>query len=313
VVHKNNTRAVYDQAGEVVVPAQFFAEAITNQLWSPNSDALLVTTGNPPAVWHVPLTQRAIPAPVAVSLDGGSGVVWDPRIPGRLLYVDAAGMLQAYTLQSGIQVALIPQASLFATSASYIYVADEAERTLVEYTLQGQPTGTAFPLPEGQTGAVSQLLVTPQKNIAIRFATGEVWVLNSDDRFEHVGSGIATVAWSPAGNVLLLTTDTSSLYVYNVDDKRTPLPLRELRLVQRLSRPIIDPRWFAGGRHVVYQVDDAVWITEIDTRDHPISFEVDTTNTGSAEVAVGEEGETIFYLKNTATDTTLVAAPLLVP
>jgi len=302
----NNRFTVMDQAGETVVPSQPFLQRIEEYLWSPNSDALLIRTSGGTPWWYLPVARggRIIPASGAA---GQRGAAWDPRIPGRLLSLDVKGTLDATVITAAGNVPLITNVSQFATSANHVYIISKAGQ-LAEYSLQGQAAGSAVALPPG---AVAQLLITPQENIAVRLDSGEVWLLRDGRTFDKIAAGIIDASWSPSGKVLLLQSDASSLYVYNVNDKRTTLPVGELRLVQRLSRPITEPHWFAGSRHVVYQAGDSLWITEIDTRDHPVSFEVDTTNLGSAEAAVGEEGETIFYLKKVGKSTNLVAASLL--
>jgi hypothetical protein len=123
---------------------------------------------------------------------------------------------------------------------------------------------------------------------------------------------VAKIAWSPDEQLLLVQLDDTSLHVLNVFDERLGyLPLHELRLVTRLSRPIRNPQWFAGGRHLIYQVDDEILITEIDTRDHPLTYSVDTTNLGDANATVGLQGSIILYLKKTAESTRLTTAKLL--
>lgn len=306
--HTNNTLAIYDPAGQIVIPPQPFAASIQSVLWSPNSDALLVKTTGTTTYWYVSITQEAVPVPVA-PLATAQALTWDPRIPGRVLYLDTKNSLQAYHLYSKARAPLLENIQIFATSAGSIYAMSPAATELTEYTLQGEETGTTLPLP---TGKVQGLFVTPQQYVALLLESGEVWVLNDDNNFELVGRGMKSLAWSPSGRVLLLTAHDSALYVYNVNDKRTTLPLHELRLVQRLSRPISDPQWFAGNRHFIYHVDDEIWITETDTRDRPMSNQIDTTNTGAAQATVGEEGEILFYLKKTGATTNLVAAPLLV-
>ena len=111
--------------------------------------------------------------------------------------------------------------------------------------------------------------------------------------------------------MLLVQHDDTSLHIMNVYDERISyIPLLDLHLVTRLSRPIRNPQWFAGGRHLIYQVDDEIMITEIDTRDQPLTYLVDTTNLGDANITVGAQGDIVFYLKKTAQAYRLVQAIL---
>ncbi|MBI3255403.1 MAG: hypothetical protein HYZ63_00345 [Candidatus Andersenbacteria bacterium] len=81
-------------------------------------------------------------------------------------------------------------------------------------------------------------------------------------------------------------------------------------LVLRLSRPFSQFAWYGGPHHIVYQADDEITITEMDTRDHAIQYTVDTTNTGHSIPTATADGQLIYYLKKTATGTALVSANL---
>lgn len=307
VRHANNSLAVYSPTGDEVMAPQAFRFAIKSIIWSPNSDAVLLQTGGARPYWYLAVSPRAVPLAVP-ALNKAMSVVWDPRVPARLLWLDKTANLRAYHIHNASQATLLNKTSHFAPSASSIF-AIRGGQEVTEYSLQGEPTGQSYALPAGE---VQELLVTPQKNVALLLKNQEAWVLNNDGQFILVGAGLQSIAWSPTGELLLAAAQDSSLYVYNVSDKRTAIPLQELRLVQRLSRPISDPQWFAGSRHLIYQVDDAIWITETDTRDHPVSFKVDTTNTGAASATVGEAGEVLFYLKKDGLAASLAAASLLV-
>lgn len=308
VQHANNSLAIYSVTGDEVIAPRAFRLAIKSIIWSPNSDAVQLQTGGTRPYWYLAVSPRAVPLALP-ALNKAMSVVWDPRVPARLLWLDSKANLRAYHIHNASQATLLDKTSHFAPSASSIFAIRGGGREVSEYSLQGEPTGQSYALPAGE---VQQLLVTPQKNVALLLNNQEVWALNSNQQFIPVGAGLKSIAWSPTGELLLAAAQDSSLYVYNVSDKRTAIPLQELRLVQRLSRPIRDPQWFAGSRHLIYQVDDAIWITEIDTRDHPISFKVDTTNTGAASATVGEAGEALFYLKRDGPAASLVVASLLV-
>ena len=101
------------------------------------------------------------------------------------------------------------------------------------------------------------------------------------------------------------------MYVYNVADERHgSIPIGQQQLVVRLSRPIHDIQWFAGGGHLIFQVDDELVLAEIDTRDHVRTYTLDSTNLGESQTEVGEEGRQLFYLKNNGGSTALVSLML---
>jgi hypothetical protein len=55
-----------------------------------------------------------------------------------------------------------------------------------------------------------------------------------------------------------------------------------------------------------------LWLSEIDTRDHTITYLLDDTDTLEAQTAVAEDGETVFYLKTGPDGSDLVGASLVV-
>jgi WD40 repeat protein len=154
--------------------------------------------------------------------------------------------------------------------------------------------------------------VTPGGDVAARSVDGALYVISPDGTANLIASELEAAGWSPNGRMLFVQSDAHSLQVYNVRDERWSLSREELHLVQRLSRPITSVQWFAGGRHLLYQVNDEIVISEIDTRDHPITYQVDSVNLGDAQAAVGEDGEVLFFLKNQHGSRDLIAAELII-
>jgi hypothetical protein len=160
---------------------------------------------------------------------------------------------------------------------------------------------------------VSRLTTTPDGVIAVWDEQGRLSTITDQETVQEVASSAERAGFSPDGQLLYVQTDSTSLHVVNLSDQRLRhLPLERLNLALRLSNPIRDPQWFAGGHHLLYQVEDEIIITEIDTRDHPISYTVDATNIGQSHAAVGQDGERIFYLRQNTAGPELVVMPLVV-
>lgn len=273
-------------------------------LWSPDSNQVLLLY--PAAVRLLHLALPGVPGLIP-ELAQARDIVWDPRIPGRILAITPAGQLFAYQTATSTRTPLSDHVATFATSARQIFVLDSSEQQLTILNLQGQPI-RSLTLPE----PVERLLVAPTGQVAVHYQAGGLAALGEAGQLIPVSRRVETAGFSPDGQLLYVQEDATSLHVFNISDERLRhVPLYQLQLVTRLSRPIRDPQWFAGGQHLIYQLEDEIVITEIDTRDRPVSITVDTTNLGASEVSVGREGEQLFYLKRIGATPTLVVGQLL--
>lgn len=307
VVSDTQTLTIVDEAGQPVVPTWQLTQPVQQLVWSPNNASILLKyrTGTWAVIDATGASQVIKPLPL---LRSAKQVVWDPRVTDRLLIQTAGNILQAYNVTSGSSSVLARDVVTFAPSARMIYVA-HSTGTITEHTLQGTQTAA---LPIKTDKPVQQLFVTPGGQIALQQADGSVGLIK-DRELVTIASSAVTVSWSPNELLLLVQTEPAALYVYNVGDERSTLPLNQLQLITRLSRPMNQVAWFAGGEHVVYQVDDEIVISEIDVRDHPITYSVDTTNLGNAQTAVGTDGDVIYYLKQTDGKISLLRTSLTIP
>lgn len=295
-----------DDTGIEITNAITLKRPIKELFWSPDSNNVLLKGQY--AMEFIQLSRirdgvQTLPS----SLQNAQDVRWDPRIPGRLLILDSKNILAAYNIDTKQPESLIAGVETFATSSRYIYGVGNS--ILARYDLQGQIIRT-FPIKFDKP--VIKLHITPADRIAVQFLDNSIAIVNEQDEQEKITDSAYTVGWSPDGELLLLQLEPTALYIYNAGDERLQhIKINELKLIVRLSRPIRLPQWFAGGQHVIYQSDDEIMITEIDTRDHPLTHTVDTTNLGDASVAVGRDGELLLYLKRKDNITDLVAASLL--
>lgn len=305
VVDSNRHLTIIDQTGVTVVQPVRLPASPEGILWSPNDAALLVTY---PSSLPQLIEVGARPVPRQMSaLRGAQDIVWDPRIAGRVLFRAADDSLQALNTINAAVAVLAIDVRTFATSDRAIFVV-HADEQLKQYTLQGSPIAQTIPVP---TEEVERLFVTPAGTMAYLTASGEGFIVTENGELASLGPALQ-LGWAPAGDMLYVVPDEYSLHVYNALAERSSLPLGQLQLITRLSRSISDPQWFAGSRHLLYQVEDELLITEIDTRDHPITYQVDTTNLGAAQAAVGLQGETLLYKRvDSDGNTQLVTTSLL--
>ncbi|MEX1111956.1 MAG: PEGA domain-containing protein [Candidatus Andersenbacteria bacterium] len=305
-VSSDRTLRVISQAGETLISPVALAGTPTEILWSPDSTLILIRYANG-AHTLVDVTKKESIETVLPQLASATQTQWDPRVPGRVFYVTPGLALSSTSVLSGTTTTLVPRVASFGVSSRHLYVINQAGE-FTRHTLQGQLAHSFDPL----TDPVQGIAVTPAGAVSVHFADGRVGILNDDDELVDIAPHAERVSWSPDGRMLMLQTAVSELQMYNVgNERRFDIPINQLRLVVRLSRPISHPQWFAGGNHLIYQVEDEIVITEIDTRDYPATYTLDSTNTGEAHVSVGEEGETVFYVKRNGDSQNLVFAHLL--
>lgn len=280
---------ITDELGEQVRAPIRLGAAPTDLLWSPDSTAMAIQVGGRHMIISIASSADNF---VPINVPNIQSLVWDPRLPGRLLILQTSGQIISYSVSTESRQVLADAATLFASTSRNIVVFHKPDQ-LVWYSLQGE-VRRRHTLMTGDV--VDELAATPSGNLAVEQA-GNVFIITEEGETIPVASQAELVGWSPDGGMLLVQLGGSELAVFNMENERVPyLPLNRLQSVLRLSRPIHHPQWFAGGTHVVFQVDDEIIISEVDTRDYPIQFTVDSTNTGDAVATVGEEGFSIFYL-----------------
>jgi len=296
---------VNDEDGIAVISPLTFSRLPDRILWSPDSSSLLLVSAG--QVSFVNLTDQLVQPVRLPQLDQAHQLAWDQRIPGRLYAVTSKHDLIAYSISNQSSLLIAPRISSFVTSSRQLFLIDQDNQLQIR-NLQGGMIES--PLLKTDK-IIQQLHVTPGGHIALHFTDRSAAVLTDVGTLLPVSAAVIRLGWSPDEQMLFVQTDDTSLYVMNIYDERASyIPMYSLHLVTRLSRPIRSPQWFAGGRHLIYQVDDEIMITEIDTRDQPLTYTVDTTNLGDANITVGTQGTVVLYLKKTAQSNRLVQARL---
>jgi len=303
VVDVNNKLSLVDESDLLVTPPVALDPSPAKPaslLWSPDNSALIVQYSNrPPEVVNFSTRQRAdLPASLLGEVEK---IVWDPRVPNRLLTLNKENSLYAYNLTNNDTSLIASNTATFATSSRNIYTVPAVSADpphLIRHNLQGLELEIIPLLSESQplTDKIKQLLITPNADIALQTDSGALYAMQDKNLTKLIDSALS-VGWSPDNNILYIQSDPSTLYVYNINsDEPSWLPSGQLHLVNRLSQTISHPQWFAGSRHLIYQINDQIVITEIDTRDHPVTQTIASTNLGDSQIAVGQDGAKLFYL-----------------
>lgn len=295
-----------NEQGQALRPPLAFSRPMQAVAWSPDSATVLVQAGG----YSLISTDGAVTQRDVSGLASLKSLVWDPRLPGRILGLRSSGEVISYSTSTKAIQTLAKNIRLFTpTSRQVIAIAGTNE--VIWYSLQGEiqrrqvVTGVEF---------IDGIEATANGYVAVHDRTGKIAVLDRSSNRVEVASHADLVGWSPDGSLLLVQPGPSELAVFNMsNDQLQDMPQHQLHSILRLSRPIHAPEWFAGGTHVVFQADDEIIISEVDTRGQALQFTVDSTNVGDAQAAVGEDGLSLFYLKSSNNRTSLVNRPLVLP
>ena len=297
--------AVIDQSGLHIINPLPLSESVKSLLWSPNNTYVIITTISE-KMFLLDTTRPNQASLEPLQLDAKK-IVWDPRTPSRTLVQSQQGILGAYQITNRAFASLAENVLDFATSDRNLYVVTLSNQ-IEAYSFQGVPSALTIP---AAPGVVQTLRSTPGGRLTIALDDGSLWVWDGHQEWQKITDKFQSFSWAPDEQMLMIASDSYSLYIYNFEADRAGIPLKELHLVTRLARPIHNPQWFAGSRHLIYQVEDEILVTEIDTRDYAQSYQLDTTNNGSSQVTVGESGRTIFYIRNQGSQNNLVSTSLL--
>lgn len=305
VTNENELR-IFDLDGEEIIDSTLLVSQPNQLLWSPDNTMLLLQFGAAP----LQLFNISSPETGTTQIENSRNIkdiAWDPRVPSQLIMLHTDGTLESYNSFTQTTEELSTNVTAYAPSNRSIF-AVKRTHDLVTMDLQGN-TLTTTPLPPD--AQVQKLVATPAGSLAMIFESGEI-SLYKEGEITPLADNAISAGWDPNGQMLYIQTSQYEVIIHNVNDQRiTHIEEGKSQLITRLSRPIRHLQWFAGGRHLIYQVDDEVVITEIDTRGHAISNTIDTTNTGNAMISVGQDGEALFYLKKDDDIFRLVKTPLV--
>lgn len=304
VVASGNVLGIMSSSGEEVTDTLRLRLQPKSTLWSPDSSSILIqyTNGSYDLVTVSDNILSATPVPELTNTQ----VVFDPRLSGRLLVLDG-DVLESYSVTTRTAQDIADDVSLFAVTSRQILTVENDSIVWRSLTGAMQQNREYEELSD-----IVQIKAAPGGTIAVQDSSGLIGVIEANGSFSKVAPQGSLIGFSPSGQLLLIQPTSSELAVFNVDDERTTyLPPMQLQTIIRLSRAIRNPQWFAGGTHVVYQADDELVISEVDTRDAPMQYVVDGTNLGNAFPEVGQDGQEMLYLKKQGAETSLYSKELL--
>lgn len=267
-------------------------------LWAPSGDALaLVQAPDAPA----PPTVRAVltadgrmhslpPDQTFVGwLHGGQDVLVTITSSKDLVTTtvprEGRAALRRSALVSGVTAAAIHPQGILAVRP----LAAEARLALVA------AGGATTPLFPSLPAEIADLGVSRRGHVAARTSVGLLDVLRAGaDHWERVAEGVTRAEWSPDGNKLLFQESPYDLWVVNVSEERSPVPLGHPELLLRLSSPLGTPRWFSDSQRVFVWQQDILSLVEIDPRGGHRIDQLLSANRGPATVGVTGGGDILW-------------------
>lgn len=306
VVDTRQQLTVLDEDGAVITPPQTLTFRPTQLLWSPDSTSLVISREADHYVLLSLAAGQIHPLTVPTSVAPNS-VVWNPRLPGQLLMLTTDGTLRALDTTTQATDTLATNIAAFAPSQRAMVAATRAQ-TLITLDPFGRAVGNPLLLPH----PVKRFLVTPAGATTVVFTNDQAATIGEGSALQPLANSVHSLGFSPSGYLLYVQTAPHELMAYNLADEQIQyLPRHRLHLITRVSEALTHPQWFAGGEHLIYQIADRILITEIDTRDHAITTEIDSTNLSDSGLAVGQDGDSLFYLKRTGDQVDLIRTSLV--
>ncbi len=304
LLEKNNTVSVINTTGEIVISAQKLSFIPQELHWTPDSSAVLIVGAKRSA--FLAITQTPTTVIDVLPITAANFMGWDTDQPGRILYQTPKNGVQVYTLASQTSASFQNLKLPIITSDSIIGI--DTTNALKQYSFNGELRETLL---SNVPASTKRIIASTSNAIALLSDKGALSFIE-EGQLVQISDHVLDALWSPDGTVLALQTAPNELYIYNANNDYLPYaPLHTQNLVLRLSRPLSQFAWYGGSHHLLYQTEDEVAITEVDTRDHAIQYKVDTTNIGKALSTATGDGKFVYYLKETGANISLTSVDLL--
>ena len=308
ITDKDNVLSVRDTDGTIVPPTHPLLRQPTKISWSPDGTYILVSfPKNSYELFHINRAQlEKVPSKL---LNNSTNIIWSPIAPNTLYGLTTTGDIISHDISKGANETIAQNVTTYEISNRTIYY-QTFENELISQSLRSQDPRTIIQ----DTGkSIKKISAGNNNTLALLFIDGELTLYTGEGYGTTISPSVLHMSWSPDGQLLLLQTAPTELHVYNVGNERLfAIPQGELRLITRLSQPITFPEWFSDSQHIIFQANDTIVFSEIDTRDHAIATPIDTTST-RLPIAIGEGSKSILYIKENGSASRLVQTWLLTP
>ncbi len=301
-----NVLRIMDETGATLFPEEQLLDRPTALTWSHDGMYLLATF--PKNTYQLfRITDKTITKVATKELTGTTNILWSPTTSNTLYGLDKNRAIVSYSISTGIKDIFVKNVSTYEISNRTIYYQTFQNKLISEQIRSRDPKT----LIEDTGKIIKKISVNSDGTLALLFADGELRIQKTNGENVNISPVAENMSWSPDGQLLLVQTTPTELNVYNVENERLfAVPQGELRLVTRLSQPILQPQWFSDSLHIFYQTNNTILFSEIDSRDHAITVPLDTTKS-SLPLAIGDQSESVLYIQQEGADTRLVQTWLL--
>lgn len=216
--------------------------------------------------------------------DGETLALRSPR--GALSAVRRDTLLERTFLQGALQVTVHPRGVLG--------VLTNPEREGVQMTLV-MSSGFTEPATRDVPFVPAWVKASRRGDLAVADERGglHLWV-ESEKAWHDSVSSVTSALWSPDGEKLLLQTSEFDLFVLNIAEERSVLPLEQPTFLVRLSVPLSTPQWLPDSQHVLFVAQDVLTLLEIDPRDGPRRDTLVSLERGDPRLAILNRGKTLL-------------------
>ena len=301
VTTNKNTLFVIDETGALIMREEKLGARATAISWSPDGSHILVTfPKNTYQLFRVNATSLVkIPSK---EFTGFTTIHWSPTTANAIYALDKNRSLISYTVSTSSLEIVKKNINLFTVAGRTLYY-QTFENELG--ALQLRSNGTRI-LAQDTGKALKKISVGSDDTVGLLFVNGELTIQNINGDSTTISPNAEDMSWSPDGKLLLVQTAPTELSIYNVANERLfAVPMGELHLITRLSGSIANPRWFPDSLHILFETNNSLVFSEIDTRDHPVSRVIDTAK-ATGHLTFGDKSKSIFYMQSNNKKTNLV-------
>lgn len=269
--------------------------------WSPDGTYIIVESGKRVYdLFH--FDHNTLEKVSSKALVGASHISWSPSTVGSLYGQTPEGDVFLYSITTGAKEVIVKKVNTYEIANRMIYY------QTFQNTLYGSPLRSIEPkvLSRDTGKPLEKISLGNNGNLILIAHDGQLQLLKNHGELKTLSPSVIHASWSPDGELILIQTAPTELYVYNVENERFfAIPQGELHLVTRLSQSITNPQWFSDSEHIFYQLNGSLMFSEVDTRDHAIATPIQSKPI-LGNVAIRGSAKSIFSIQQEGKTSNLI-------
>lgn len=297
-----NKLQIHDETGLEITPAISMSQTPIALSWSPDSAYLLASFPKQTyEIFHV--QEKSILKINKTIPSGNTQVSWNPTEPSTMFFLTPKHSLVSYNVASGTSESIEQSVNAYTVSNRTIYM-QTLENALISKRI-GTTNKTQL-IPDTEKG-IQKIIPSHNEYTALLFNDGELQLVSKQKEIHHIAFGVHQAIWSPSGDTLLIQSSNEELNTYTPDGiTLDTIPVGELHLIVRLSRPVNPIGWLPDNKHIIYETDGNIIVSEIDTRDHAITATVQEASLTNPNIFIEQSGKSFISLQKDGTTQSLI-------